>query len=267
MATALKRTRKGKTGKGLPLAGRRPELVVLEDLPLERLESMAEAGARVRDCFRVLAKTKDNVVGEILRAQGTFYEWDHYPSGDVYDVETHAQYYYHAHPAELRGGEHGHFHTFLRPKGIPRHIRPAPVPDYEPPADKDDMLSHLIGISMDRAGFPIRLFTTNRWVTGEVWYKAEDVVELLDRFDIDLAWPSWPTNIWLTNMVRLFHPQIAGLLRLRDRTVEVWQESHPDRNAWEDRDLEIASVMDIDVERHIRAVEKALTARRAKSTG
>ncbi|MFQ5347114.1 MAG: hypothetical protein ACE5ED_04615 [Rhodothalassiaceae bacterium] len=242
----------------LPLAGRRPVRLDFSDLSRERLEAMREAGERVRECCRVLAKTEDNVVGEVLRGQGTFYEWDHYPKGDVYDPETHAQYYYHAHPAELRGGEHGHFHCFLRPGGMPNGVRPAPLPDYTPPKDPDDALSHLVAISMDRAGFPIRLFTTNRWVTGEAWYRAADVTRMLDRFVIDLARPSWATNIWITAMLRLFRPQIEQLLHLRDRTVAAWQESHPDANVFEDRALEITSVMEISVDDQIAAVRRAL---------
>src|SRR3546814_7453899 len=76
---------------------------------------MAAAGAEAVDVHRVLAKTGDNLVGELLKNNGTFYEWDHYPPGDVYDHETHGQYYYHAHAADQRfDGEHGHFHTFVR---------------------------------------------------------------------------------------------------------------------------------------------------------
>ena len=135
--------------------------------PRDRLEQMAEAGLQVLECYRVLAKSDANVVGEVLHGQDTFYEWDHYPKGDVYDWETHAQYYYHAHPAEERSGEHGHFHCFLRPKGMPPGVKPAALPDTVAPGDPNDALCHLVAISMDRAGFPIRLFTTNRWVTGE----------------------------------------------------------------------------------------------------
>ena len=31
----------------------------------------------------------------------------------------------------------------------------------------NDKLSHLIAISMNQAGFPTRLFTTNRWITAD----------------------------------------------------------------------------------------------------
>ena len=233
-------------------------------LPRARLREMAAAGGRIRDIYRVLGKTGDNVVGEVLRDVGTFFEWDHYPKGDVYDAETHAQYYYHAHPVTLRGGEHGHFHTFLRPKGMPRNVRPADLPDVAPPPGDNDALSHLIAISMDRDGFPTRLFTTNRWVTGETWYAAEDVIAMLGRFRIDHARPSWPTNLWITALLRLFRPQIERLLRQRDAAVADWRRRHPDRDAFEDREFEIASVEDISVDAQIAAVAAALRRRGQK---
>ena len=110
----------------------------------------------------MLAKTGDNIVGELIRGVETFYEWDHYPKGDVFDHETHSQFYYHAHPQELRVGEHGHFHTFVRPLGMPAGILPAPLPGLELPKGDNDALSHIIGISMGPQGVPIRLFATNR---------------------------------------------------------------------------------------------------------
>ncbi len=76
-------------------------------LSMEQLEIMAEAGRKVVHWQRVLAKTGDNVVGELLRTRDTFYQFDHCPPGDIYDRESHAQYYYHAH----RPGEHGHWRT------------------------------------------------------------------------------------------------------------------------------------------------------------
>ena len=200
----------------------------------------------------------------MLKTADTFYQWDHYPPGDVYDPETHAQYYYHAHDPDAREmAEHGHFHTFMRPKGMPEGVRPLPLPAPEPvEAEGDnDALSHLVCISMNRDGLPLRLFTTNRWVTGETWYAAGDVVRMLDRFEIDVAYPSWATNRWLSGMVVLFRPQIAELLRQRDRAVEDWQSRHPGVDAYEDRGLEITSQANISIEAQIAAVEAALAAR------
>ena len=232
----------------------------LRSLPAKRLREMARAGDRILECYRVLRKRDANVVAEVLRGQGEFYEWDHYPKGDVYDHETHGQYYYHAHPADLRGGEHGHFHTFVRPKGMPAGVKPAPLADFKPPKDKNDALSHLVAISTNKAGYPVRLFTTNRWVTGETWYAAKDVIRLVDRFLMDLAYPSWPVNIWITEMLRLFRPQIEELLLARDRTVGRWQADHPEGNTCEDRGLEITSVIEISVERQIEEVRRARAA-------
>jgi hypothetical protein len=236
----------------------------LADVAVDRLQAMADAGRRVQECQRVLEKSKTNLVGEILRGQGEFFEWDHYPKGDVYDHETHAQYYYHAHPPETRidayGQEHGHFHTFLRPKGMPPGVEPAAVADYEKPAGDNDALSHLVAISMDRRGLPTRLFTTNRWVTGEIWYDAAAVSRMLGAFKIDLSYPSWPVNIWISAMMVLFRPTIDALLHARDASIAAGIEKDPDANVYEDRDLEVTSLAEISVDEQLAAVDRALQA-------
>ena len=242
----------------LPEAAVKPELD-FSDLSRERLGEMAEAGREVLNVHRVLAKTGDNVVGEVLRNQGTFFEWDHYPKGDVYDPETHGQYYYHAHTADQRfSGEHGHFHTFLRPRGMPDGMAPAAVTDFVPPRDPNDALSHLIAISMDKHGLPFKLFTVNRWVTGETWYAADDVIAMLDYFDIDHTKPSWPVNRWIGSLIRLFRPQIEQLIVKRDATVAEREAAHPDINVFEDRGLEVTSFVDIAIDQQVTAVRHAL---------
>jgi len=233
-------------------------LVDLKTLPGEQLRHMEEAGAKILECYRVLGKANSNVVAEVLRGQGEFYELDHYPAGDAYDPETHSQYYYHSH----REQEHGHFHTFLREKGMPSGCRPIEQSEAEFMNDRNGTLSHLIGISMDRAGFPIGLFTTNRWVTADNWYNADDVITMLDRYEMDIAWPSWPTSIWLTAMLRLFRPEIEELIRERDIAITDWQTAHPDTDAFEDRGCDIASARSISVAPQIERVNKALHQRR-----
>ncbi len=215
---------------------------------------MAAAGAEILECYRVLRRTGDNVVGEALRGGGVFYEFKHYPAGDVYDGDSHSQYYYHAH----RKGEHGHFHTYIRHKGMPASVRPAPVSDFVPPKDPDNLLSHIVAISMDSRGFPIGLFTTNRWVCGDTWYRAEDVCDMVGLFRIDHARPSWPMNRWITAMLTLFKPQITDLLLERDETIMAWQNKHPRANVFEDRDLDITSECRISVEDRISRITAAL---------
>ncbi|MDV7338966.1 hypothetical protein RYZ26_05145 [Terasakiella sp. A23] len=231
--------------------------VNLKDLSTERLQKMLEAGAMVEECHRVLAKVGENIVSDILKGTGTFYQMNHYPEGDVYDHETHGQYYYHAH----RDGEHGHFHLFLRPKGMPDGVNPVKVADYEEPAAANDALSHLIAISMDAYGIAQSLFTTNRWVTAEYWYDCEDVIKMLDSFEIDHASPSWPANKWVGAMVQLFYPQICTLLRQRDEVIKDWEKAHPDRNVYEDRDMEIPSEMSCDYLKQIELITAEIASR------
>ena len=225
----------------------------LAGLPLERLEAMLAAGEEALECERVLKKAGLNIVGEILRGQGDFYEYNHYPNEDVYDRDSHAQYYYHAH----RGtpGEHGHFHTFLRHAGMPEGVTPVPHP--EAPAG-EAAIAHLIAISMDAYGWAIGLFATNRWVAGDTWYPAEDVIRMIDRFTIDHAYPSWPVNRWISAMVRLFRPQIETLLRERDRVVANWRKRHADIDVLEDRRLEVTGYRLISVEGQLHHVRAAL---------
>ncbi len=196
----------------------------------------------------------------MLKDRDGFYVLDHYPKGDVFDPESHAQWYYHAHDKRERPGEHGHFHTFLRGGGMPEGIAPAPLADFQPPADRHDLVCHLIAISMDKAGWPIGLFTTNRWVTAETWYAAHDVAALLGSFDLRLNKPSWPVNRWLSAMLVLFRPQIEELLQQRDLRLRAWQRQHPDVNAWEDRRLEVASQLPVSVEAQVALLERRLGA-------
>jgi hypothetical protein len=226
----------------------------LSALSKERLEKMLAAGRVVEECHRVLSKVGDNIVGDLLKGCGPFYQMNHYPDGDVYDHDTHSQYYYHAH----RRGEHGHFHLFLRPKGMPLGISPCKVDDYVTPQDDNDALSHLIAISMDAYGCVQSLFTTNRWVTAEYWYDCEDVIKMLDYFEIDHASPSWPVNQWISAIVELFYPQICDLLRARDQAIKTWQAEHPDDNVFENRKLEITSELSCDAFKQIKSIEEAL---------
>ncbi|HTS94354.1 MAG TPA: hypothetical protein VMG55_20245 [Stellaceae bacterium] len=239
---------------------------------------MAAAGREALECMRGLAESGASVVGEALKGADAFFEWEHYPAGDIYDSASHAQFYYHAHPPAERGGEHGHFHTFMRPRGMPPGTRPMMLPELaipdapaqphgpvRPPArqpdqgEDNDALSHLVAISMSPRGLPIRLFTTNRWVTGETWYRAEDVARMLERFVVGVPRPSRPLNRWIGAMFVLFRPQMAALLAARDAAVMQWRRRHRGKiHVLEDRRLEVASSLAIDVEDQLRRIESVL---------
>ncbi len=238
--------------------------VSLDDLSVARLMWMEEAGALAIECEDALAETKDNVVTEMLRHQGDFTEWKHYPEGDVFDQKSHAQFYYHAHAADERvGGEHGHFHTFLRGGGIPSDIQPAALPDLVMPAKRNDLICHVIGISMNVYGQAFRLFTTNRWVTGETWFNAANVIQIADSFRIDHTQPSWPTNRWISAMVTAFRPQIDALILARDEAMAAWAKRHPEENIYDDHALNVTSEMWISLDEQLDAIEAIRAAKQS----
>jgi len=254
MATPTREATEGNpqpAGVALPgLSDFVPDLSCI-DAPTRR--SMIVAGREVLECKRVLKKGGLNIVGEVLRGEGEFVEMAHFPRDDVFDADTASQYYYHAHRGAV---EHGHFHTFIRAGGIASDVRPLAWPlATEPWPQGDKAISHLIAISMDAWGDPIGLFATNRWVTDETWYCADDVIALLDRFAIDHAWPSWPTNRWLGAMLRLYRPWIEALLRHRDTVMLEWMRTHPGTDVFEDRSLEITGHLPIDVDRQMADLE------------
>src|SRR5579871_3820844 len=93
------------------------------------LEAMAESGRALIASARAMAAAGTSPLAEALQGATAVYEWRHYPEGDVYDPQSHAQYFYHAHPAGERKlvesvVEHGHFHTFLRAGGMPAGVSP-----------------------------------------------------------------------------------------------------------------------------------------------
>lgn len=233
--------------------------IELKTLPVEVLEQMQDAALEAVDCIRVLVKSGGNLVGEVLQGHGDFTQWDHYPPDDVFDSESHSQYYFHAHAPDGRENpDYGHFHTFVRAEGMPEGVSPAALPKGWEVSDQDNVLCHMIAISMSQEGLPERLFTTNRWVTAETWYKAEDVIAALDHFIVDLAYPSWPLNRWISAMFVLYRPQIEQLLIERDAQIEQWRAKYPSRDVFEDRELEITSTLDISLFDQIEQLDQAL---------
>ena len=151
-----------------------------------------------------------------------FVEWAHYPRDDHVDPASGVRFYYHAHPAaERAAAEHGHFHVFVPTPRVPGAI------------------SHLVGISLDAKGLPLRLFTTNRWVTGETWRDAGTIAALLPDLTLRAAGPLAPVARWVMALLRLYDDVVIDLLYQRDRRLA------PGEAALEDHRLHIVSQQSI----------------------
>lgn len=229
-----------------------------ESVNASRLSMIKAAAQRVRDTQKGLIAAKSNVVAEVLRGEADFFEWDHYPAGDVYDPVSHSQFYYHAHsPAEsdnLRSDEHGHFHTFVRPPGFPIEVEQRTELDGLPAICPSDGLTHLIAISINFAGEPVRLFTTNRWVTDETWYPAADVKRILPHFSITREGPYSQTSTWISNLLLMYGPLIELLMDARDNAVHTHDSKQPVHKVWNDQSLEVTSAANISLEKDIDAI-------------
>lgn len=244
---------------------------------------MAAAGDALTECRREMAASGTSPLAEALQGAVPIYEWRHYPAGDVCDPASHAQYFYHAHPpGEQRGaktgGEHGHFHTFLRARGMPQGVRPLVLPEFavadNPAAPKAPLVpsapdtaageeadpwSHLVAVAIDATGAPLRFFTTNRWVTGETRYPAADVARMLDFFSFGADGSTPLLSRWIVALLALYKPQLADLVARRDAAVMDWRRRRRAKvHVLEDRRLEITSVLAIDIEAQIARIDAAL---------
>lgn len=131
-----------------------------------------------------------------------FKEWEHYPKHDLIDAQSGYEFYYHAHSAnEMPDGEHGHFHLFKRDNQVANQFH------------------HLIAISLDQKGLPVRIFTTNQWVTGEQWLSAERTLVLLKGFDMAVKGRMAPLSRWLSAFTKLFYLDMQELIIQRDEVM------------------------------------------------
>lgn len=90
-------------------------------------------------------------------------------------------------------------------------------------------------------------------------------MQMLDRFVIDHAYPSWPVNRWISALFVLYRPHIEELLKKRDEIVWRWAEQHPGEDVFEDRNLDITSQMDISVTDFMGRIEREINARQNRS--
>ena len=219
------------------------------DLGDDELDRICAAGKEVQFWTGVLQKTGGHPLSEILRGVDEIDYDRYYPDANIYDSETGCQYFFHAHAD--RPEEFGHFHTYIMRDAIPDGMRayyPAPTGKHDDPFVTH---CHLVAVAMQRDGTPSELFTINHWAAQDAVYSAGQLMRLLDQFEIGHSEPSWPANRWLTNLLRLFRPQLRQLFRHKVNRLELARMADPDSHPQSDEDLEVVSSMTISIERQL----------------
>jgi hypothetical protein len=167
------------------------------------------------------ARSGRTLAHAVLAGAGSFHTDRHYPRGDVIDPAQGSQFYYHAHAGGGRQrAEHGHFHHFAREPDAPG-------------------AAHLLALSLDTQGWPLRWFCTNRWVTGGPWWHAEQALAALAGFKPVARGRLAPVARWLGALVALYLPTLATLLARRDRLLTARLRSTPAQILFEDRRLDV----------------------------
>lgn len=183
-----------------------------------------------------LQRSGRNVLTELLTRERP-QAWEHYPQPEVFDEQTGYRYYYHSHASPGGGAEHGHFHLF------------AQVDEPGEPA-----FTHLLCIAVSATGLPQRAFTTNRWVTGEHWRPAAQVMELLDGFQVRSPQRLDRVHRWLKALLGSFRPQLCELLRERDLRAAAALRTRP--GLFEDRRTYVLSQRPLNLAREFAGLDR-----------
>ncbi len=224
-----------------------------------QLKEIFQAGTEVTHWYSILAKTGDTPITELLRGVERLDSEVEYPEETVQDYETGSQYYFHCHAD--RPTEYGHFHTYILEAGIPENIKavkPAVTGEH---LDEYRTHCHLVAISSNELGESEYLFTINHWSAQEANYSIEDLVKILNQFDVSHARPSYPVNRLISSILALFKPQIIQLFHDREVAMNAFQAQRPDIPAMANEDLEVTSKVKISIKEQIKLIKNEITKR------
>jgi hypothetical protein len=182
------------------------------------------------ECLLEFGRQKSNPVLQVLAGEPPV-GMHKYPPGDRLTFGTGGwRAFYHSHPTpDLPASEHGHFHLF------------APVTH----PDNNKAWTHVVALSMDNMGQPIRWFTVNRWVTAGSWLDANELASLIRTQQVAGSDPLLAR--WLAAMVALYSSEIEELLLERDRQLTGINDSQPGADILDNRDIYLVAETPVDL--------------------
>ena len=165
-----------------------------------------EAAELLFQCLLEMGQQESNPVLQVLSNTLDIEQKRKYPEDLLQFNGMGWRAYYHCHSNKddinhLFEAEHGHFHIFIR-------LTEKPV-----------TWTHVVSLSIDDMGQPLRWFMVNHWVTAEDWLAAPLLSEKLQN--IPFAEQNTLLEQWLLSMVALFKNEIMGLLISRDKVLEI----------------------------------------------
>lgn len=210
------------------------------------LFEMYSAGLETVKWQKLLSKVNATVVSDIIKDLDEFFIGERYPHDESVDRETKSSYFYHSH----RPKEHGHFHIYYSNKLVMEKFKPITTWDKKHPN------THLVAISMHPNGDPIGFFIPNHWITKDDWYVHEDMKEMFSQFRINHPYPSWPSNQWVSEMLKLFRPQIEHILKKRDEML--FNSDKPLDKIIKNKRLDVLASISISISDQMSVIEELL---------
>jgi hypothetical protein len=219
---------------------------------LQRLDAAGRRQAKVSaniliECLQDFARSGRLPLSLVVGHGTTATIMQHYQPAEASALDGTAgalHFFYHAHamPGAVRA-EHGHFHVFAQLGKDDRQ-----TPQY----------AHLLGIAVDARGLPLRLFTTNRWVTDETWLPAASVLEIVRQVLRTKSPAEANIELWLRAQLGVFLPQIAELLQHRDYRLAAREQAGRRPGLLEDRRLQVLSQCMVSVEQQLSAFDRVI---------
>jgi hypothetical protein len=213
-----------------------------------------EAAHTVIETITQMAQEQRPLMVRVVPEAGAKF-WQHYPDKDARSASTKARWYYHVHAAGSRDAdEHGHFHLFLHRTQMAEDAEVKVMPPQG--EDAKAHVTHIIGLSIANTGIPRSWFATNRFVTNEFLYSAEDMIEHLDLYNVDDTKEDALVNRFVTAMVALYRDEIAQLLRERDAAqAKLIGEHGPERAYEKASGVEVLASIPIDLDEKISTLD------------
>lgn len=138
-------------------------------------------------------------------------------------------YHHHDYPNKT-DNEHGHFHLFIRLKGLTEW-------------------HHLLLISMDKQGQAFQLATVNQWVTDSRWIEQTDLGHLFQQLEVQD--PESLLHSWFIAILSVFHEEIISLITKRDQQLSDINETFAPGDNLKNRDIYTLSSQTINLEQKL----------------